>query len=135
MRAEKESAVAAVVEPGNDDRSAESKAGVMLLKRQTPKAERIVLPRVRIQRFIAEEIESAPLVLVRTAARKQVYPAACSASILSRELIPDNLHLCDRFERWREALASATVIVVVETVYRDVVGIRRAAGEGKIPGF
>src|SRR5882762_6926520 len=107
----------------------------MLLKRQTPKAERIVLPRVRIQRFITEEIEGAPLVLVRTAARKQVHPAARRASILSRELIPDDLHLCDRFERRREALASATVVVVVQTVYRDVVGIRRAAGEGKISRF
>src|SRR5882762_3569765 len=107
----------------------------MLLKRQTPKAERIVLPRVRIQRFITEEIEGAPLVLVRTAARKQIHPAARGASILSRELIPDDLHLCDRFERRREALASATVDVVVETIYRDVVGIRRAAGERKIPRF
>src|SRR5258708_3500502 len=107
----------------------------MLLQRQTPKAERIVLPRVRIQRFITEEIEGAPLVLVRTAARKQIHPAACSASILSRELIPDHLHLCDRFERRREALASATVVVVVETIYRDVVGIRRASGKRKVSRF
>src|SRR6266849_4518266 len=107
----------------------------MLLKRQTGQAKRIVLPGVCIQRFIAEEIEGAPLVLIRTAAREQVHPAASSASILGGELITDNLHLCDRFERRGEALASATVIVVVQTIDRDVVGIRRAAGEGKVSRF
>jgi len=69
----------------------------VFLERQAREAHRIVLPGVRVQRFVAEKIESPPVILVRTAARADIDPATRSASVLSRELIADDLHFFDGF--------------------------------------
>ncbi len=93
----------------------------MFLQRQSLQTLRIVLPGVRVQRLIAKKIESPSTKLVRAAARAQIdAPAGCS-SVLSRKLVANDLNFVDRFERWREAFARGTVVVVVQSVNRDVV--------------
>jgi len=55
VRGEKERAIAAVDDLWNYDRATQSEAGILLLQWETLEAERVVLPGVRVQRFIRKK--------------------------------------------------------------------------------
>src|SRR5204863_7939787 len=69
------------------------------------------------------------------AARAQVDAAARSAAVFGGELIANDLHFFNSFDRGREALGGRPIVVVVEPVDRDVVRICRAARQRETPGF
>src|SRR5438067_7016144 len=125
---EKKSAILSAIQVRYHERAAQSKPRIVLLQRQTLYPERIVLPRIRVQRFIAKEIECPAAKLVRTGTREQVDAATRSPAIFSSELIANNLNFFNRLDRRREPLGGRTIVVVVEPVDRDVVRIRGAAG-------
>ena len=51
------------------------------------------------------------------------------------ELIANDLHFCNSLDRGCEALARRTIVVVVESIDRNVVRIRRSPGQREIAGF
>jgi hypothetical protein len=107
----------------------------MLLQRQTLQTQRVILPRIRIQRFITKEVESPAVEFTRAAARPQVEPASGSSTVLGRKLIANKLNFLDGFQRRREPFPRGSIIVVIQAVDRDVVRIRRCAGNRKTAGF
>ena len=113
--------VATAIELAKFDWSAKGETRIVLLKRQTLNAERVVLPGVRIQRFIAEEIKAAPVKFIRTAAGAQIDATSGSSAIFSGELVANDLNFFNRFGRRREPLLGGSIVVVIQTVDGNVV--------------
>src|SRR5215213_1655352 len=109
----------------NQQRSAKRKSGDVFLKRQSRNAKRIISEAVGIQRFVPEKVKRTAMKLLRAAARAQIHPTSGRRSILRRELIRDHLHLGDRFERRLKTLAGSAIVVVIEAVDRQVIGVSR----------
>ena len=107
----------------------------MFLKGQTLDSQRVVLPRIRIQRFIAKEIKRTAAKLIRTRTRPQIDATTGRTPVFGCELIANDLNFLDGFERRREAFARRTIVVVVETIDREVVRVGRAAGQREVAGF
>ena len=129
VRGEKESLIAAVIDLRKNQRATQSKSRIVFLKRQTLDSQRVVLPRIRIQRFIAKEIKRTAAKLIRTRTRPQIDATTGRTPVFGCELIANDLNFLDGFERRREAFARRTIVVVVETIDRDVVRVGRTAGQ------
>src|SRR2546430_10070885 len=69
---EEKSTVASVIKLRNHERPTQSETRIMFLNRHPRQSQRVVLPCIRIQRFIAKEIEGAPAKLARATASPQV---------------------------------------------------------------
>src|SRR5437762_11129791 len=87
VSSEEKSPVTSVIKLRNNDRPAQRETRIVFLKREPRQSQRVVLPCIRIQRFIAKEIESASAQLARATASPQVQTPAGCASILCRKLI------------------------------------------------
>src|SRR2546425_5268536 len=132
---EEKSTVASVIKLRNHDRPTQSETRIVFLKRHPRQSQRVVLPCICIQRFVAKEIESAPAKLARSTLRAQVQSAAGCASVLGRKLIANELNFFQNLHRRREALAGSAVVIVVEAVNRDVVGISSTSRKRKVACF
>ena len=119
-----------------DDWTAEGETRVMLLQRQTLQSQRIVLPRICIQRFITKEVEGPAVEFARAATRPQVEPASGSASVFGRKLIANKLNFLDGFKSLRmpsmtpiaslyAAIPISGVLVALFTIEQMVNGWRR----------
>src|SRR5947209_1329971 len=86
-------------------RPAEREAGVVLFERQAFEAATVVVPSVRVERLVAEEVEEATAKIVRASARSQVDATAGGTTVFGGELVSDDLHLFDGFRRRLKALA------------------------------
>src|SRR2546430_8619117 len=132
---EEKSPVTSVIKLRNHDRPAQRETRIVFLKREPRQSQRVVLPCIRIQRFIAKEIEGASAKLARAPFRAQVQSPTGGPPILRRKLIANELNFFQSLQRRREALARSAVIVVVEAVDRDVVGISSTARKRKVACF
>ena len=118
--------------PVLDDRPAERKAGVDLAKLGAFDAAAVVVPAVGVEGVVTVEHENAPAEAVAPRTRPEIYAAARGTAVFRRKLVRDHLHLGDRLERRLEAVAGRAVVVVVETVDRQIVRVSRAAGKRKV---
>ncbi len=120
---------------GQRERPAQGEAGRVLLEGEAFQAAAVVVPGVGVERFVFEEVEGAPAESVRAAARAEVDAPAGGATVLGGELVGDDLHFFDGFERGLEAFARGAVVVVVEAVDGDVVRVGGAAREREGAGL
>jgi len=73
------------------------------------------------------------VIAIRTAPGQQIDSAPRKPDILGRNWFADDLHFCDASIDGVEARCELTVVIVVETFDRDVVGIAGARGKRKVP--
>ena len=81
----------------------------------------LVVESVRVEDVVPIELVNASVEFVRAATRAQVDAPARRAPILGRKLVANDLHLFDGIDRRTQSFARRAVIVVVQTVNRDVV--------------
>ena len=117
------------------DWAADRKARGVLLQRQTRETERVVFERIRIQCFVTKKVKASPVKLFRSTACAQIDAPTRRATVLGRELICNHLYFRYSLERRLKAFACCTVVVVVESVDRQVVGVRWRARERKRARF
>src|SRR6185369_6362205 len=78
------------------DWSTHAESADVFLQRQTREPERVVVKRIRVECFVAKEIERADVKAIGTTARAQIHATARSTTVLRRKLVRDHLHLRNR---------------------------------------
>src|SRR5215813_13466835 len=113
---------------GQLDRSAQCEAWILFFKWRPRQSQTLVVECIRVEDVTSIEIIEAAVKLIRTTLRAQINSAARRAPIFRRKLIANHLDLFDSFGRRREALAGGAIVVVVQSVDRNVVRISRSPG-------
>ena len=98
---EEERLVPAVVQPGNQDRAAEHATEIMLLERRFRTAGRLVEVVVRVELFVAVELERLPPPVVRARSRHEAHRPAARVAELRLEPVGIDRELVDRLDRRR----------------------------------
>ena len=81
----------------------------------------IVKKSIGIQVVIAEKHKRPPAKSVRAAARSQIDAPARSSTVFGGKLIRDYLNFRDSFQRRLKTDICRTVVIIIQTVNRDVV--------------
>ena len=123
-------------EPVLDDRAARRCAKLILFVRAASRAVLVVLPRIRVQLFVLEELEQRSVDFIGTGLELDVDHAAGAASVLGVVAVGQNGHFADGFHRRTDDVGGLVqevddIDVVVDAVEQEVILPVRADAVGR----
>src|SRR5258705_13963482 len=88
-----------------------------------------------VKTLILEEVENASSKLWRTTTCAEINATPRCPAVFGGELVRDHLNIFDSFDGWLEAFACGAVVVIVEAINCQDIGVGRSACQGEHPGL
>src|SRR5258705_12234408 len=86
-----------------------------------------------VKTLILEEVENASSKLWRTTTCAEINATPRCPAVFGGELVRDHLDLFNSFDGWLEAFACGAVVVIVQAINCQVVGVGGSACQGEHP--